>query len=74
MAFNILVINPGAGSTRTALFTDEKPIFEENIRHNPEELLKFPRMKNSSSFPGSLINTAFVRKRLCSYLNPRKSI
>lgn len=44
MAFNILVINPGAGSTRTALFSDEKPIFEENLRHSPEELLKFPKI------------------------------
>jgi len=50
MAFNILVINPGAGSTRTALFTDEKPIFEENIRHNPEELLKFPRIIDQYRF------------------------
>ena len=41
MAFNVLVINPGAGSTRTALYEDEVPIFEENIRHSPDELLKF---------------------------------
>jgi butyrate kinase len=44
MAFNILVVNPGAGSTRTALFSNEKSIFEENIRHNPEELLKFSKI------------------------------
>jgi butyrate kinase len=44
MAFNILVINPGAGSTRIALFGDAQPVFEENIRHNPEELLRFTRI------------------------------
>lgn len=41
MAFNVLVINPGAGSTRIALYNDEEQIFEENIRHTPDELLKF---------------------------------
>jgi len=50
MAFNILVINPGAGSTRTALFRDGKPIFEENIRHNPEELLKFSKIVDQYHF------------------------
>jgi butyrate kinase len=50
MAFNILVINPGAGSTRTALFYDEKPILEENIRHNPEELLKFSKIIDQYPF------------------------
>lgn len=50
MAYNILVINPGAGSTRIALFKDEKPVFEENIRHSPEELLKFPRIVDQYQF------------------------
>jgi butyrate kinase len=44
VAFNILVINPGAGSTRVALFRDGKSILEENIKHNPEELLKFSKI------------------------------
>jgi butyrate kinase len=39
MAYTILVINPGAGSTRVALFEDEHPVFEENIRHSVNELL-----------------------------------
>jgi butyrate kinase len=50
MAFNILVINPGAGSTRIALFKDEIPIFEENIRHDPEALLKFGRIVDQYQF------------------------
>lgn len=44
MAFNILVINPGAGSTRVALFKDETPVFEENLKHTPEELKQFPKI------------------------------
>ncbi len=50
MNFTILVINPGAGSTRVALFKNEQPIFEENIRHSPEELLKFPKIIDQHQF------------------------
>ncbi len=38
MSSRILVINPGAGSTRIALFEDDRSVFDENIRHAQEEL------------------------------------
>ena len=41
MGFKILVINPGAGSTKVALFDDEEQLFREEIRHSPEELKKY---------------------------------
>ncbi|RKY97969.1 MAG: butyrate kinase [Candidatus Hydrothermota bacterium] len=41
MGFKILVINPGAGSTKVALFDDEEQLFREEIRHLPEELKKY---------------------------------
>ncbi len=44
MIFNMLVINPGAGSTRIAVYRNEEPVFEENIRHSPEELKQFSRV------------------------------
>ncbi len=50
MDFQILVINPGAGSTRVALFRDEESLSEETIRHSPEELLKFPRIIDQYQF------------------------
>jgi butyrate kinase len=50
MAVNILVINPGAGSTRVALFKDDKSVFEDNLRHNPDELLKFPKIIDQYEF------------------------
>ncbi len=50
MAFNILVINPGAGSTRVALYKNNTPLIEENIRHRPEELLKFKHIIEQYSF------------------------
>ncbi len=50
MEFNILVINPGAGSTRVALFRNEESVFEENIRHNSEDLLKFSKIIDQYQF------------------------
>jgi len=50
MDFNILVINPGAGSTRIAVFKNEQALFEENIRHQPEELLYFPKIIDQYEF------------------------
>ncbi len=37
----ILAINPGATSTKIAVYENEKPVFVESIRHEAEELEKF---------------------------------
>jgi butyrate kinase len=50
MVYHILVINPGAGSTRVAFFKDKKSIFEENIRHTPDELLQFSKIIDQYQF------------------------
>ena len=50
MDFIILIINPGAGSTRVAVFKNEQALFEENIRHQPEELLYFPKIIDQYGF------------------------
>lgn len=42
MAYKILVINPGGGSTKIAYYEDEREVKRESIRHSPEELSKFP--------------------------------
>lgn len=39
--YKILSINPGAGSTKVALYENENPIFQESIYHDAEELKKF---------------------------------
>lgn len=44
MDFKILVINPGAGSTKMAVFHNESMSFEHTIRHPAEELLHFSRI------------------------------
>jgi butyrate kinase len=50
MDFNILVINPGAGSTRIALFENDRSLFEKNIVHRSEDLLKFPKIIDQYEF------------------------
>lgn len=44
MECTILVINPGAGSTKVAVFKNETMSFEHIIRHPSEELLHFTRV------------------------------
>ncbi len=39
--FKILVINPGGGSTKVAIFENETELRAKNIRHLPEDLAKF---------------------------------
>jgi butyrate kinase len=41
MGLKIFVINPGGGSTKVALFEDEKLLKYKEIRHPVEELKKF---------------------------------
>jgi butyrate kinase len=64
MEFNILVINPGAGSTRVALFRNEEATFEENIRHNPDEFLKFPKIIDQRQWRKDKIIDLLKEKRI----------
>jgi butyrate kinase len=50
MDFYILVINPGAGSTRIALFKNETSEFEKLIVHPPKQLLDFPNIIDQHSW------------------------
>ena len=42
MDTRILCINPGATSTKVAVYHNETPLFSRTIRHAPEELAPFP--------------------------------
>lgn len=64
MDYTILVINPGAGSTRIALFKNEKREFEENIRHNADELLAFHRTIDQYQFRKNAIVKALDDKNV----------
>ncbi|HHS50898.1 MAG TPA: butyrate kinase [candidate division Zixibacteria bacterium] len=51
----ILAINPGATSTKVAVYEDEKPLFEEVIRHTAEELGQFERTNDQHTFRSDTI-------------------
>ena len=51
----ILVINPGSTSTKIAVYTDEKEVLVNTIRHSMEELAKFPRIIDQFEFRKELV-------------------
>lgn len=64
MDFSILVINPGAGSTRVALFQNEEALFEETIKHSADELLRFPKIIDQHRFRKEKILELLIAKRV----------
>lgn len=54
-AKRILTINPGSTSTKIAIFDDEKPVFEEVLRHPSEEIGKFETIFDQYEFRKNII-------------------
>ncbi|MGV8154917.1 MAG: butyrate kinase [Alkaliphilus sp.] len=48
--YRILTINPGSTSTKIAIFDNEKPVFEEAIRHSTEEISKYDKLFDQYEF------------------------
>jgi butyrate kinase len=55
MAYRILSINPGATSTKVALYEDTKPIKVEAIRHSSEDLSTFKQTLDQLDYRKGLI-------------------
>ncbi|NBG89565.1 butyrate kinase [Isachenkonia alkalipeptolytica] len=54
-AKRILTINPGSTSTKIAIFDDEKPVFEEVLRHSSEEIGKYETIFDQYEFRKNVI-------------------
>ncbi|GGE10569.1 putative butyrate kinase [Marinithermofilum abyssi] len=54
-AIRVLAINPGSTSTKIGVFDDEKPILEETLRHDVDELAKYPALFDQYPFRKQLI-------------------
>jgi len=50
MGFKIFVVNPGGGSTKVALFEDEKLLKLREVRHSVEDLKQFPNTISQLEF------------------------
>ncbi|MBU2651757.1 MAG: butyrate kinase [Bacteroidetes bacterium] len=51
----IITINPGSTSTKIAVFEEDKPIFEKNIKHSTSELESFHRITDQFDFRKDII-------------------
>ncbi len=56
--YKILVINPGATSTKIAVYEDEKEIFSKTIYHSTEEISKFDKISEQYEFRKNTILSA----------------
>jgi butyrate kinase len=57
----ILVINPGATSTKIAVFEDKQKILQETLQHSVEELDKYPTIMDQKEMRASAVEE-FLRK------------
>ncbi|MDI6739417.1 MAG: butyrate kinase [Candidatus Edwardsbacteria bacterium] len=55
MPYKVLAINPGSTSTKIAVYEDDKPIFNETLRHSAEELAPFARITDQFDFRKDVI-------------------
>lgn len=57
----ILVINPGATSTKICVFEDEKEIMREGIDHDASEIAKYPNVVSQADFRRQAIMHALTK-------------
>jgi butyrate kinase len=53
--FKILAINPGSTSTKIAVYRNAKSVFLKTIRHNNDELCRYPRIADQFEFRKEII-------------------
>ena len=46
----VLVINPGATSTKIAVFDEDKQVFKKGIDHSAQELDRFERVIDQADY------------------------
>lgn len=54
----ILAVNPGATSTKFAVFDDAQPILQHSVEHHGSELQRFARVADQADFRLALITAA----------------
>lgn len=53
--YRLLVINPGSTSTKIGIYDNEKPVFEETLRHEAEALKQFKSVIDQFQFRKDII-------------------
>lgn len=73
MSYLVLAINPGSTSTKIALYEEERPLLDLNLRHSTEELSRFPNIIDQLDWRRGLIlealrDNGFDLKRLSAVI------
>ena len=63
-SYRLLIINPGSTSTKIALYDNEKPIFNDVVRHSSQEISSYKNIMDQLSFRKELILKALDDKGL----------
>jgi butyrate kinase len=58
----ILAVNPGGSSTKLGLFRERELLFEENVRHLPEELDRFPSTVGQMEFRTGIVTGSLEKE------------
>lgn len=58
MGYKVLAINPGSTSTKVALYDEERPLLELNLRHTAEEISRFANVLDQLDWRRGLILSA----------------
>lgn len=64
MSFKILVINPGSTSTKIAVYSDEKVVFEKTLRHTVDEIEKYDTIFDQYPFRKKVIEEALQENKI----------
>lgn len=62
--YRILVLNPGSTSTKIGIYENETLLFEKTIRHNTDEIEKFPSIIDQYAFRKEMILQALDEEQM----------
>ncbi len=62
--FKILAINPGSTSTKISIFSNEKAIMTEVIRHSPDKISGFQKVYDQLEFRKDIILKTLTEKNI----------
>lgn len=62
MSYRLLIINPGSTSTKIGVFEDEKPLFDETLRHPTSEIEKYNTIFDQLEFRKDVILNVLKEK------------
>ena len=60
----ILAINPGSTSTKFSLYNEDKLVFEQSLRHSPDDLARFGQIADQFNFRKELILKELAKRKI----------